>query len=78
MNVAECEAAVARLGKFENESRYVPFFWEEFLNGGGEEAGDGVVAFPVFPADVSMFPELKERLTVKLRETDQGFVVEVE
>jgi hypothetical protein len=32
-NIAECEAAVAAPGMFQGEARYVPHFWDVYLNG---------------------------------------------
>ena len=63
-------------GKFEMEQRYVPYFWDAFLNGDGED-DDGVLIFDVQPEDIEQFPELKDRSQVKLLETENGFVIEV-
>lgn len=68
---------VSRPGKFEGEPAYVPYFWE-FLLEGGEDFEDGpVVGFYVSAEDKILFPELKNRRTVKIMEMDSGFVVEV-
>jgi hypothetical protein len=63
-------------GKFEGEPIYVPYFWEVYLEGFGEEMGDYVL-FDVEPSDIVEFPELKGKTMVKLTENDQGFVMEV-
>ncbi len=77
MTYEECVQAVGRPGKFEGERPYVPYFWEIYLDGLAERDHDGILTFHVLVEDREMFPELKRRRTVALRETDQGFVVEV-
>jgi len=64
-------------GKFEGEMRYVPWFWEAGMNGLADRDDGKVMGFDISPADKVMFPELKRRRTVKLIETDQGFVCEI-
>ena len=63
-------------GKFEGEPIYVPYFWQVYLDGFGEEMGDYVL-FDVEPSDVVEFPELNGKSTIKLMENDQGFVMEM-
>jgi hypothetical protein len=77
MTRQECEEAVARPGKFEGEAVYVPYFWEAFLNGMADRDDGRVLGFDVTAEDKAMFPELKGRHTVRLIETEQGFVCEV-
>lgn len=74
---AEYLKDVTRPGKFEGEAPYVPYFWEAFLNGFADRDDGKVLGFDVRAEDKAIFPELKHRRTVKLYETDQGFVVEV-
>ncbi|HEX8838167.1 MAG TPA: hypothetical protein VF748_14595 [Candidatus Acidoferrum sp.] len=64
-------------GKFELEALYVPYFWDEYLNGGADEDDGTVLTFYVTDEDRAEFPELAERAVVKLLETDSGFVIEV-
>jgi hypothetical protein len=77
MTRQECEEAVARPGKFEGEAVYVPYFWEAFLNGMADRDDGRVLGFDVTAEDKVLFPELKGRRTVRLIETEQGFVCEV-
>ena len=65
-------------GKFEGEMLYVPHFWDVFMNGGADdEEGDDVMVFEVGHDERIAFPELGKKKKVKLRERDDGFVVEV-
>lgn len=77
MTREECEAAVKGPGKFEGEPVYVPFFWDAYLNGMADRDDGTVLGFDITAEDKVLFPELKRRRTVKLLETEQGFVVEV-
>ncbi len=76
----ECGRMVSRPGKFEGCSTYVPYFWEEFLEGFADEEYDDddkhVLSFNVGETDKSIFPELKRKKKVRLVEDDQGFVWE--
>lgn len=73
----EYESAVQRPGKFEGESRYIPYFWEQYLDGGADEDDGTTLTFRVTDEDKELFPELKGRKAVKLMEREDGFVVEV-
>lgn len=64
-------------GKFEGEMLYVPYFWDAFLNGFADRDNGKIIGFDVTKEDKEEFPELKKHRTVRLQETDQGFVVEV-
>jgi hypothetical protein len=66
-------------GKFEQEMVYVVHFWQQLLDGWGHECSRhrDCVWFNVLPEDKATFPELKNRRTVHLTETNDGFVVEV-
>jgi len=75
--VREYEATVKRPGKFEGEARYVPYYWDVFMEGGADEDDGEVLTFNVSTEDKKMFPELKRRKRVRLEETGQGFVVEL-
>lgn len=63
-------------GKFEGECRYVPYYWDLFLNGGSDWDNGKVVGFKVAPEEKVLFPELKRRRTVNLIERSDGFVIE--
>lgn len=64
-------------GQFELQPVYVPHFWDIYLNGGADRDDGTTLGFDVTTEDKADFPELAKRRTVKLRQTDQGFIVEV-
>lgn len=65
-------------GKFEGEPIYVPYFWDEYLNGGAdEEDEDGVLIFIVTEEDRDQFPELKTGDRIGLVQTSDGFINEL-
>ena len=72
----EYEEIVSFPGKFEQEATYVPYFWEQYLNGGGNDDGE-IMSFIVNADDQALFPELELGQTIKLVESDVGFVMEV-
>ena len=63
-------------GQFEGEMLYVPYFWDAFLNGMADRDNGNVIGFNLTKDDKAIFPELKGKRTVRIRQTDQGFVVE--
>lgn len=63
-------------GKFEQTGIYLPYFWESFLDGMADWDNGSRLGFRITPEERVVFPELKGRRTIWLRETDQGFVVE--
>jgi len=63
-------------GKFEGEARYVPYFWDLYMQGGASEDDGEHLYFDVEPEDVEAFPELKGRKRVILWTSDSGFVYE--
>ena len=63
-------------GKFEGEQPYVPYFWESYMNGFANDDGH-VLQFDVGSEAKAIFPELHRRRSVRLIETDNGFVCEV-
>jgi hypothetical protein len=75
--VREYEDIVNRPGKFEQEPRYVPYYWDIYLNGFADDDDGEVLTFNVESEDVAMFPELKGKKTVKIVELDNGFVIEL-
>lgn len=64
-------------GAFEMERRYVPYFWQLFLDDAADRDDGRVIGFDVTKYDKAVFPELKHRQTVKIYQDDQGFVREV-
>jgi hypothetical protein len=74
---SEYEEAVKHPGKFEGEAAYVPYFWDLYMEGGADRDYGDRLGFDIHDVDKLLFPELKHRRTVELRETDLGFVVEV-
>ena len=38
--IRNCEEQIAHLGKFEREARYIPYYYEMYLNGDGETICD--------------------------------------
>lgn len=64
-------------GKFEGEMIYVPHFWGSFLDGGADDDDGEVLTFRVTPEERAAFPEIGKSKTVRLREREDGFVVEV-
>jgi hypothetical protein len=64
-------------GKFEGQPAYVPYYWDVYLNGFADNDTGDVLVFRVDEGDKQLFPELKRRRSVKLRQTEQGFVEEV-
>ena len=77
MTRQECEDAVSHPGKFEGQAVYVPYFWDVFLDGCADRDDGRVLGFDVTAQHRAIFPELKRRRTVRLIETEQGFVCEV-
>lgn len=73
----QCTEAVSHPGKFEGEAVYVPYYWDIYLDGGADRDDGDVLGFDVSPDERVMFPELKGRRTVKLIESNDGFVIEV-
>lgn len=73
---AECLEAVAHPGKFEGCPPYIPYFWDLYLNGEVDRDNGDILGWDITAEDRALFPELKGRRTVRLRETDSGFVVE--
>ena len=65
---------IASPGKFEGEMVYAPHFWDIYLNGGGDYAGDDVLACAVIDEDRAEFQELVGVSVVKMWEDDNGFV----
>lgn len=75
--IRECEEAVKGPGKFEGEARYIPYFYDAYLDGLADEDDDDVLVFQVSPEDTALFPELKQRSHVRFYVRDDGFVCEV-
>ncbi len=79
----DCEQAVDGPGKFENEERYVPYFYKEINGGSGECLAsrevtvDCVYKVSVIEDDREFFPELDGIDEVFLHESNMGFVTEL-
>ena len=67
---------IKTLGKFEGEMLYVPYFWDEYLNGMADRDDGKTIGFNLTKEEKTMFPELKGRRTIKLYKRDSGFVCE--
>ena len=67
-------------GKFEGERVYVPYFWDDYLNGCcngfAYRSDETTIVFGVSQEDRAMFPELGHKRTVRLYEREDGFVCE--
>jgi len=70
------EGTITTPGKFEGESRYVPYYWEKALDGWADLEDDNRYVFYVFPEDVKEFPELAKKKDVTIYLREDGFVYE--
>ncbi len=61
-------------GKFEGEPMYAPYFYDALLNGFADEDEDGVATFIITDEDRKLFPMLADTKSVRLWESDQGFI----
>lgn len=75
--IREYEDMVKRPGKFEGEARYIPYFWEYYLDGLADEDDGEILTFHINEHDIAVFPELKDTVQVQLYEREDGFVCEV-
>ena len=75
-SAVESRDACRRPGKFEGCAPYVAFYWDVAMQGFADRDDGEVYGFDVTTADKLLFPELKRRRAVRLRETSDGFVVE--
>lgn len=69
--------------KYEGEKRYVPYFWEQSLDGyydyADHELGDsGAVVTFASELDICRFPELWFGQSITLCETNDGYVIEID
>ena len=71
----EGEEDTARPGKFQGEARYVPYFWDQAMQGFSDDDGN-IISVEIESRDKIIWPELRGRKRVKLWECDQGFVRE--
>jgi len=72
----EYEEIVSYPGKFEQEAPYIPYFWDQHLNGGADDDDGDILSFTVSADDQAIFPELELGQTIKLIENTYGFVIE--
>jgi hypothetical protein len=62
-------------GKFEGEPIYAPHYWFLGLEGWSDRDDGKVMGFNISPEDRAEFPEIpKNRRTINLEESEQGFV----
>lgn len=71
------DGRISSPGKFEGEMVYVPYFWGHGLEGLADKDDGEMYTFRVMPEELAVFPELGKSKTVRLRERDDGFVMEV-
>jgi hypothetical protein len=65
-------------GKFEQCAPYVPYFWDQYLNGMADEDDGQTLTFRPTAEDKALFPELASVDAVYIMEDDLGFVNEVD
>jgi hypothetical protein len=75
-NALASREACRHPGKFQGCAPYVAFYWDAYLDGGADRDDGDTLGFNVTAADRVLFPELRGRRAVRLRETSDGFVVE--
>lgn len=64
-------------GQFEGQMIYVPHFWEAYLNGCADRDDGTVLGFDITKEDRAKYPEIPARKrTIRLMQTDSGFVIE--
>lgn len=62
-------------GKFEGCPRWVPAFWDMYLDGMADDETDtGWLLFNLMPGDIQDFPELDRVQQVAINEDEYGFV----
>lgn len=76
MAAEESRSASNRPGKFQGAPPYARYFWNIGLEGFADRDDGRTYGFDVTAEDKDLFPELKGRRTVRLWETDDGFVME--
>jgi hypothetical protein len=67
------EAIIYSPGKFEGEPVWAPYFYDLLEATTGEDE-DGNALIPVTDEDRAEFPELAHAYSVRIRESDEGFV----
>ena len=65
-------------GKFESEARYVPEMWHVTLDGCADMDDDGqgnpTFTVEISPENIEQYPELEGFTSIRMMESDQGFV----
>ena len=61
-------------GKFENEMRYAPYFYDKWNNGCADEDNGKWAVFYINDEDKREFPELSTAVKYTIEENDDGFV----
>jgi hypothetical protein len=72
------DGRIVNPGEFEDERVYVPYFWDKYLNGyGNEDLESGIISFSPSNEEYKMFPELWPNRILKLQSDENGFVREI-
>ena len=64
-------------GQFDGEPIYLPHYWDIYLNGGADRDNGQIIGFDISADDKLEFPELKNRRTIRMIQTESGFICEV-
>lgn len=68
------EEIVNEPGKFEKDPRYVPYFYDLYLDGEGEYISRTLHRIKITDEDIARFPELKGKRYIYLVFSELGFV----
>jgi len=64
-------------GAFEGEAIYLPYFWSQAMEGFADRDDGKTFTIFITKEDKKLFPELgNRRKTVKMYQTEQGFICE--
>lgn len=61
-------------GKFEGEMIYVPYFWQQGLDGCADDDDGETFSFEIGDDERQQFPELGDAKRIALSESESGFV----
>lgn len=64
-------------GPFEGQNLYIPYFWYLHISGYREDVHDGIITFQIRMEDRAQFPELANRDVVRLKQQENGMIVEI-
>ncbi|GIK62435.1 MAG: hypothetical protein BroJett018_02290 [Chloroflexota bacterium] len=72
------EAGIIRTpGPFEGQYLYIPYFWYLHISGYREDVRDGIITFQIRMEDHAQFPELANQDVVRLKQQENGMIVEI-